>query len=291
MAQRVKSSTGVGCCVLNPARTQILLGLELYGSYAGQFSLCAGKIDPQDQGDYQKTIQRELWEEFAINNYTTLTFFAYIGTSAAYAGTPVFTLIVPDNDDLRINPTLYARQNDASLGPEMKEIRNVQWFALNSIDPKISNFARGAMRRLLPQRQPVVQQPVIRPVIQPVIQPMVQPVVQSVVQQPPQQLSVVDAVVPDQQVDSSNSVIPAAVAVVGLSSTFAGMGFIKENLSIILWTIGILFIVAIIIMIIYMFMKSRRQQQQSVHTQIPNCLSSTCVCPAGYQQPPPDEKK
>ena len=111
-----------------------LLGEERGGDYAGQFSICSGKLEPKDKGCFLKAALRELCEEQKIC-LTWQEFDTYFKLANGHfrfimsGGTPVFIGIKQGQSSKPLNQQIrydLKHSND----PAKKEISRVKWFWL-----------------------------------------------------------------------------------------------------------------------------------------------------------------
>lgn len=152
---------GVAVCIVDPDRKRVLLGLERFGKYKGKYNVCAGSVEPEDDGCALNAALRELREEFKLcfADADVDAHFA-VGRQAALrtvmvGPTPVF---VGHFDSQRLDAAhLTARMrgdiDDAGLPGTMKEMACAQWFSWDD-EPSMawSRLTRAAMKKVAGQR-------------------------------------------------------------------------------------------------------------------------------------------
>ena len=158
-----KGFGGVACAIINKYMQiiwTILLGLETSGQYDRLFNLCAGRVDPSDNGCYLAAATRELFEEFAIDAPLGTAFDAiFKGNDGSiryimHRGTPVFIGVVNGLSRNNLNPIIMNRMQDPNVSHSMKEMARVEWFDLQNktqIEQKncsISAFASSVMDKI-----------------------------------------------------------------------------------------------------------------------------------------------
>lgn len=146
----------------------VMLGKERGGKYAEQYNLPGGKGDSNDlntdlQFCWLKCIIRELHEEFGIHvpfrdNIFNSLFRSYDGSHIRviiHKDTPVFIGVLPIGTSRQsINSNIQKNRNNPALGPEYREIINVDNFYLlngkqvEGKDCEISSFARQVIKRI-----------------------------------------------------------------------------------------------------------------------------------------------
>lgn len=149
---------GVGVCIVDPKKKQVLLGLERFGKYRGKYNLCAGSLEPEDEGCALNAAKRELREEFKLyfhevdferhfcfRRQETLRF-VMIGPTPVFIGYFDTNNLTPRNLTLRMQVAI---QDDTLPGTqkEMEEARWFPWEEQNSM--QWSRFARVALKKVM----------------------------------------------------------------------------------------------------------------------------------------------
>lgn len=150
---------GVGVCIVDRDHKKVLLGLERFGKYRGKFNLCAGSVEPEDDGCVVNAALRELREEFKVH-FHHLDFDRYFSLGRKYmfrlvmiGTTPVF---VGHLDVSTVNVTALTQQMQTAIADESlpgthKEMEKLGWFPWDEHDTSMawSRFARIAVAKYL----------------------------------------------------------------------------------------------------------------------------------------------
>lgn len=152
---------GMGVLYLTYIMDQLVvgLGLELKGRYRNQYSLCAGSMEPKDQGCYLELVKRELWEEFKIKlKFADFSFDQVFKNQAGriryffHHGTPIFIGYFGQNQAMGIQNRMEADLLNYALPPSFHEMSDFQYFdyptlgSMLGLPLPISSFARGVVR-------------------------------------------------------------------------------------------------------------------------------------------------
>jgi len=149
---------GVAVCIIDPDQRKVLLGLERFGKHRGKFNLCAGSLEPEDEGCAVNAAKRELREEFKLSVADFEKSFCQGrpgggGFRLVMIGpTPVLVGHLSANSVH--SSELTARMKDAiqddGLPGTHKEMEEVQWFPCDDhASVAWSRFARVAMKKVL----------------------------------------------------------------------------------------------------------------------------------------------
>jgi 8-oxo-dGTP pyrophosphatase MutT (NUDIX family) len=146
----------VGVCIIDPGRRKVLLGRERFGKYRGKFNLCAGSVEPEDDGCAVAAAQRELREEFklALNWDRCFSLQSRRSFRVVMVGpTPVFVGKLPLEE---VDPQVLTHHMQASILDERlpgthKEMEAAAWFPVPlppNADGVWSRFARAAVHKV-----------------------------------------------------------------------------------------------------------------------------------------------
>ncbi|ARF08363.1 hypothetical protein Catovirus_1_413 [Catovirus CTV1] len=151
---------GIGIAFVNNYYNKdyvVLLGKERGGNYAGQYNICSGKVESQDNGCYIKTVIREALEEFKIDvsnyKYFDQCFKAKNGKIRFFMfnGTPIFVGIIQGVSRATVNNIIANHNQNPNMPHAFKEIECVDYFKIDDMKqvekrPRIlSSFAMGVM--------------------------------------------------------------------------------------------------------------------------------------------------
>lgn len=149
------NAKGVGCVLFKRTHSglKVLLGKEAYGQYAGQYSLCAGEMDLEDNGCYMNTIKRELWEEFKLRVSWRKFDEMFMLDNGDYRvfvkrGTPIFVGFVTDNV-YDMNSRVREAFVDRYLPRSYREMENLGLFDPYHPNPEATAFATSCIRTAL----------------------------------------------------------------------------------------------------------------------------------------------
>lgn len=136
-----------------------MLGKERGGQYKGQYTLCAGKIDQQDNGCVLKTLVREMVEEFKIDMKFGPEFdkmFRDINGNIRFYmkhNTPIFIGVLPSGTSRKpLNAKITQANSNPNLPWCLREMEEVSYFDLKThqeIDGKhcvLSSFSTQVMQ-------------------------------------------------------------------------------------------------------------------------------------------------
>lgn len=113
----------------------VLLGRERDGSYKGQYNLCAGGLETEDNSCWIRTAIRELNEEFKIK-LDMSEFATHFKTRnddfnhVISRGTPIFIGHFPGLSRVPLNNKISRDLKDNNLSSCYKEMDSVDWFTL-----------------------------------------------------------------------------------------------------------------------------------------------------------------
>lgn len=161
-----KEAKGVGVCMVDPTNQNILLGLERFGKYRGKFNICAGSLEPEDDGCAVKAAMRELREEFKVH-FEESDFTRHFGVCSSTSNsnsnrvTLRYTMVGPTpifighfdthalkHDDLTARMQ-HAIEDDMLPGTQ-KEMQESRWFPWSDHDSmEWSRFARMALKKVM----------------------------------------------------------------------------------------------------------------------------------------------
>lgn len=155
-----KETKGVGVCIVDPTQQKILLGLERFGKYRGKFNLCAGSLEPEDDGCAVNAARRELREEFKVH-LTETEFARHFGFGNNRGHVLRYTMIGPtpvfigyyDTHELKYDDLTLRMQRaiaDDMLPGTQKEMEESRWFPWTEHDSmEWSRFARVALKKVM----------------------------------------------------------------------------------------------------------------------------------------------
>jgi len=149
---------GVAVCIVDPQKRTVLLGLEMFGKYRGKFNICAGSLEPEDQGCAIKAAKRELREEFKLDiadsdfqkafcfRRPDVFRFVMVGPTPVFVG--YFDADALSARDLTVQ--MKADIDDQALPGTHKEMEQANWFSLDENASIVwSRFARIAVKRVV----------------------------------------------------------------------------------------------------------------------------------------------
>jgi 8-oxo-dGTP pyrophosphatase MutT (NUDIX family) len=147
---------GVGVCIVDPEKRKVLLGLERFGKYRGKFNICAGSLEPEDEGCAVNAAKRELREEFKLSIADFEKCFCLrrpesfrlvmIGTTPVLVG----HLSVDSLRASELTAKMQEAIQDEGLPGTHKEMEAAQWFPCDEhASVAWSRFARVAIKKVL----------------------------------------------------------------------------------------------------------------------------------------------
>lgn len=148
---------GVAVCIVDPEERQVLLGLERFGKYRGKYNLCAGSLEPEDDGCAVNAARREMCEEFKLA-MSDVEFHQHFGMgfgqnprSIMIGATPILVghfrkAHLPSVDLTR---RMKCDMENDGLPGTWKEMETAKWFSWND-DTTLawSRFARAVMKKV-----------------------------------------------------------------------------------------------------------------------------------------------
>lgn len=149
---------GVAVCLVDPEKKKILLGRERFGKYRGKYNLCAGSVEPEDEGCAVNAAKRELSEEFKLIVHDFDKFFGLVRRNELslrlimIGPTPVFVGYF-DTDTLKqedVSQLMQAAISDDALPGTQKEMEEAKWFPWDEhVSMEWSRFARIALKKFM----------------------------------------------------------------------------------------------------------------------------------------------
>lgn len=148
---------GVAACIVDPDQRKVLLGLERFGKYRGKFNICAGSLEPEDEGCAVKAAKRELREEFKLSLDKDFDrYFCFrrneVLRLVMIGPTPVLVGYVDANamDPIDLTTKMKTAIEDETLPGTHKEMEEAQWFPWDDHDSMLwSRFARVALKKIM----------------------------------------------------------------------------------------------------------------------------------------------
>jgi 8-oxo-dGTP pyrophosphatase MutT (NUDIX family) len=155
------TSKGVGVCLVDPDAQRVLLGLERFGKYRNKFNVCAGSLEPEDEGCVVNAAKRELREEFKLELNTFDQHFCYgpgrtlrttrVGPTPVLIG--YFSSLALDARALTLR--MRGAIDDESLPGTHKEMQEAQWFPwTDHTSLAWSRFARIVVKKVMDRKTP-----------------------------------------------------------------------------------------------------------------------------------------
>lgn len=152
---------GVAVCIVDPEQRKVLLGLERFGKYRGKFNLCAGSLEPEDEGCAVNAAKRELREEFKVSIAEFEKSFCLRRPESfrlvMIGPTPVLVGHVSANAFRACDLTAKMKEaiEDEGLPGTHKEMEEAQWFPCDDhASVAWSRFARVALKKVLSRSLP-----------------------------------------------------------------------------------------------------------------------------------------
>jgi 8-oxo-dGTP pyrophosphatase MutT (NUDIX family) len=147
---------GVAVCIVDPKKQKVLLGLERFGKYRGKFNVCAGSLEPEDEGCAVNAAKRELREEFKLSLHDFDHYFALrrkdMWRLVMVGPTPV---LIGHFDTDALHPEHLTQQMKAAIDDENlpgthKEMEEARWFAWDECHNTMawSRFARVVLKKI-----------------------------------------------------------------------------------------------------------------------------------------------
>lgn len=159
---------GVGVCLVDPNLRQVLLGLERFGKYRGKFNVCAGSLEPEDNGCVVNAAKRELREEFklVLAPDTFDQHFCYgphntlrtvmVGPTPVLVGYFAMHLLDPQAMTQRMHEAIA----DEGLPGTHKEMEDARWFEWTDHASLLwSRFARIVVKKVTDRASASSQRP------------------------------------------------------------------------------------------------------------------------------------
>lgn len=149
---------GVGVCLVDPSFRRVLLGLERFGKYRSKFNVCAGSLEPEDEGCFIKAARRELREEFKIDldDDAFRKHFCYGPHNTLrrtmVGSTPVLIgyFVTSELDPQRLTQKMQKAIEDDALPGTQKEMAEAKWFDWDTNTSLLwSRFARIIVKKVV----------------------------------------------------------------------------------------------------------------------------------------------
>lgn len=146
---------GVGICLVDPDLGKVLLGLERFGKYRGKYNVCAGSLEPEDNGCAVNAAKRELREEFKLTTDMFDQHFCYgphnTLRTVMVGPTPVLVgyFAVHALDPQAMTRRMHEAIADDSLPGTHKEMEEARWFEwTDHTSLQWSRFARIVLKKV-----------------------------------------------------------------------------------------------------------------------------------------------